>query len=1105
MSRIVLVSSALLVLLAGVFPSRVAAATLVADVNPKESQRFEPAVVGPIVPVGDKVLFVAQEPGSGRGLWVSDGTPLGTKRVPGFCSVSFQCSVDRFVGTAGTGQVVFHGSQFGMWSSDGTRQGTFPLSADPSRPLGLCLGPFENPAFVGGVIFVSASQPQGGPCKLWRTDGTQAGTREVGGASPRQLTAAGQQVFFVSSSQQGESLWVSDGTAAGTRQIQGLNSEPRLLSALGSKLLFTAPAGNRYELWVSDGTAPGTRQITHLGVFEFSGSAIEIGGIVYFAAGLNLWRSDGTEAGTRNMTVSGFAYPGLSSPVKLGDRLLFVASDGSTGRRLWTSRGTPETTAPIPCLGQCPRLDFDVRFTVVDHQAFFAATDDLHGSELWSTDGTGAGTHLAQDVCNGSCFGHPEGFKLAGKSLFFVAFEGGSKSIWKTDGAASGAVRLAPFFEGNLFDGDDFFVAQAGGRFFFNAGSSGGTPLQLWTSDGTPEGSEALTVLGEGDGSDPSSFAALGDRLLFAACTGFRESLWQSDGTEAGTAALVSGPSTGCSDFTAEHHDLTSADGLVFFRFNRALWRTDGTPAGTLQLVSEIPDDHPVVAYGNRIVFSMNGQDGLALWVSDGSVAGTRPLLEEPDRNLFPLAAFGSDLYVASFPRSGVLAKLLITDGTPGGTREVATLDVFSFRDLTRVGSKVYFISDVSLGGPAIFSTDGTAAGTGRVPITASEPAGLAALGGVLYFQAKTTGGSGLFRTDGTAAGTSLVRSFVSDAPLFAASLLLAAGNRLFFAANDGEHGIELWESDGTPAGTRMVQDVAPGGSSSSPTEMTVVGSRLFFAADDGVHGREPWVHPLNAGPSCQPSELALCLSGGRFRVEASWRDFQGHNGRGHAVALTADTGYFWFFGPSNVEVILKVLDGRSINDHQWVYYGALSNVEYTLTITDTQTGAARRYANPSGRLASVGDVQAFGPLGATGSGLTFGPQGVPAEPVIGESRTAAKASACVPGPARLCLSGGRFAVEARWRDFQGNTGSGTAVPLSGGDTGYFWFFSPTNVEVVLKVLDGRTLNDKFWVFYGALSNVEYTLTVTDTQTGAVKIYTNPSGRLASVADTSAF
>jgi hypothetical protein len=197
------------------------------------------------------------------------------------------------------------------------------------------------------------------------------------------------------------------------------------------------------------------------------------------------------------------------------------------------------------------------------------------------------------------------------------------------------------------------------------------------------------------------------------------------------------------------------------------------------------------------------------------------------------------------------------------------------------------------------------------------------------------------------------------------------------------------------------------------------------------------------------------------------------------------------------------VLDGRGLNGHHWVFYGALSNVEYALTVTDTWTGAVRRYVNPPGRLGSVGDTNAFGPLGATGSGLTFGPAAVAYEPIV-RMRTAA-VSPCAPSATRLCLQDGRFAVEARWKDFQGKTGQGEAVPLAGGDTGYFWFFGPDNVEVVLKVLDGRPLNNKFWIFYGALSNVEYTLTVTDTETGKVRTYTNPSGKLASVADTGAF
>ena len=102
-------------------------------------------------------------------------------------------------------------------------------------------------------------------------------------------------------------------------------------------------------------------------------------------------------------------------------------------------------------------------------------------------------------------------------------------------------------------------------------------------------------------------------------------------------------------------------------------------------------------------------------------------------------------------------------------------------------------------------------------------------------------------------------------------------------------------------------------------------------------------------------------------------------------------------------------------------------------------------------------------------------------------------------------LPTGRFQVEVAWQDFQGNAGIGQAIPMAGGDTGAFWFFDEANVELVVKVLDGQGVNDHFWVFYGALSNVEYTLTVRDTSTGELKTYHNPAGQLASVGDTSAF
>jgi PKD repeat protein len=257
---------------------------------------------------------------------------------------------------------------------------------------------------------------------------------------------------------------------------------------------------------------------------------------------------------------------------------------------------------------------------------------------------------------------------------------------------------------------------------------------------------------------------------------------------------------------------------------------------------------------------------------------------------------------------------------------------------------------------------------------------------------------------------------------------------------------------------------------------------------------------------TCGGAGTALCLNGGRFRVTATWRVVsQGTSGAGNAVALTGDTGYFWFFTSNNVELVVKVVDGRAFNGRFWVFSGALSDVEYTLSVTDTVTGAVKTYTNPQGTLSSFSDAGAFASaeilpdssVPAEGSGSAPGSGG--------GTTTIGAAGACPSTAGNLCLSAGRFRVQVAWQvASQGTAGSGTAVPLTA-DTGYFWFFSPNNVELVLKVVDGRAFNGHYWVFSGALSNVAYTITVTDTLTGVTKTYSNPAGSLKSFSDVSAF
>lgn len=111
----------------------------------------------------------------------------------------------------------------------------------------------------------------------------------------------------------------------------------------------------------------------------------------------------------------------------------------------------------------------------------------------------------------------------------------------------------------------------------------------------------------------------------------------------------------------------------------------------------------------------------------------------------------------------------------------------------------------------------------------------------------------------------------------------------------------------------------------------------------------------------------------------------------------------------------------------------------------------------------------------------------------------------CAAGPTTLCLRD-RFQVQVAWKDFQGGAGPGSVVPgVASDDSGLFWFFAPGNWELLVKVLDGCGVNGRHWVFAAATTTVEYTLTVTDIQTGEVWTWSNPPGRSSpAVTDTDA-
>ena len=112
----------------------------------------------------------------------------------------------------------------------------------------------------------------------------------------------------------------------------------------------------------------------------------------------------------------------------------------------------------------------------------------------------------------------------------------------------------------------------------------------------------------------------------------------------------------------------------------------------------------------------------------------------------------------------------------------------------------------------------------------------------------------------------------------------------------------------------------------------------------------------------------------------------------------------------------------------------------------------------------------------------------------------------CTPDATTLCLNNNRFQVQVQWVDYFGNTGFGQVVQNFSTDSGLFWFFNANNWELMVKVLNGCGVNGHYWVFGAAATSVQYTITVSDTQTGEIKQYFNPLGTTApAITDTSAF
>ncbi|HEY6323228.1 MAG TPA: hypothetical protein VJA16_16920 [Thermoanaerobaculia bacterium] len=275
-----------------------------------------------------------------------------------------------------------------------------------------------------------------------------------------------------------------------------------------------------------------------------------------------------------------------------------------------------------------------------------------------------------------------------------------------------------------------------------------------------------------------------------------------------------------------------------------------------------------------------------------------------------------------------------------------------------------------------------------------------------------------------------------------------------------------------------------------------------FAAVEPRATAQRPPSPPFPPAGPCVPSHNVGCSNHGRFSVDVSWQnEFDGTSGKGVVVpAASSDVTLAFSFGdPANIELLVKLLD---FGDVVKLFYGELTDLHFQITVTDTAHGTVKIYSNTPGDCGAIDDAAFPGQEPAPGAergeapaaGSAGGPAitGIATEGTGGAGRPGAPAGgSCRPSATTLCLLNGRFAATVTWQNqFNGVLGVGMAGPLSS-ETGTFYFTDPTDKELLVKILD---FGNRIGVFYGTLSNLQYTLQVTDTSTGGTKTYFNPPG-----------
>ncbi len=547
---------------------------------------------------------------------------------------------------------------------------------------------------------------------------------------------------------------------------------------------------------------------------------------IFFTYAVNVLALDAPTLIDINTSPNGLSF---NKAIQLGSKFVMATDRDDVGTELFASEnGVVSLVADInPGIEGSGPAGFVPLGGSLQGKALFSAYDPSHGTELWITDGTSAGTQLAADIVpgpNGSNVELLTATNPPSARAIFSAYRSdvGTEPFIYNNGTVS-AINVNPGTSGSVSDSTAFYSIPNQQKAVANLFVLGkGQELAVLNLDALS--STTIEICAGTSAGFPGGFAySTALNLLFFAATDCSGSIGRElfkSGLTALSTTLLADINSGSSSSSITF--ITPVGNSVLFSaytpsLGQELYISDGTTSGTTILRDiNIGGANGVATSTQKGILRLN--DNLAVFV--GTENG-----------------FGEELYVTDKTNIGTTRLTDIAPNAQGSNPRFLS---------AMPAQRAVFIADDPIMGSVLYVTDGTVLGTTLlkdfVPGNESERVERVFVkDGIARVSVLSSLGRQLWQTDGTLAGTTLQAQLDAGGTTDSLPSNFASGHTGFFTAYRNLDGTELWHTDGTSAGTRLIRDIEPGKESSNPSGFTELGGITYFSATTSAQGNELW------------------------------------------------------------------------------------------------------------------------------------------------------------------------------------------------------------------------------------------------------------------------